>query len=265
MDGGILVLAQGPVQADIGNESAAAVRFNEFAQDRGATRGEWLRHDQLVASPDPTTTLRRAGQGCILDLGTRRWGSDYIDALAIVFDHLLPPGPLGATGAATRHREAFMALIDQALALTSTPPRPLIDSRSAWVTSAPNSPDPIPPLVEVVDLRRVGTSASVSRPATQGAVVIINHRHRNYQHAAWIAGLASRFGPLDPATADIPREPTLVTLHLKGMGPTVGVSIAPDPSGTSHKITRDADGIVRVTFALGDYAVVGWQRGTKNG
>jgi len=265
MDGGILVLAQGPVQADVGNESSAAVRFNEFAQDRGATRGEWLTHGELVASPDASTTLRRAGNGCILDLGVRHWGEDYIDALDIVFGHLLPPGPLGAMGAATRHREAFIALIDQALAVNSKPPRALLDSRSAWVTSAPGSPDPVPPVVEVVDLRRVGTSAAVSRPATQGAVVVINHRHRNYQHAAWLAGLASRFGPLDPATADIPREPTLVTLHLKGMGPTVGVSIAPDPTGTSRKITRDADGIVRVTFALGDYAVVGWKRGTKNG
>jgi hypothetical protein len=164
---------------------------------------------------------------------------------------------------ATRHREAFIALIDQALALTSTPPRPLIDSRSAWVTSAPGSPDPIPPLVEVVDLRRVGTNPLVNRPATKGAVVIINHRHRDYQQADWLAGLGSRFGPLDPATADVPREPTLVTLHLKGMGPTVGVAIAPDPTGTSHKISRDADGIARVTFALGDYAVVGWQPGTN--
>lgn len=244
--GGILILGAGrQTQGNLGT----ALR-NEFDQDRSQTRRAWLEHGPALAVPE----VRRAGTGCVIDLQARRPGSGYIEALDLQAGFMAPPAHFGAAQA---HRGAFFQILD--LALSSIGLAPLQDWRSAWVTfgGLPIDPNRLV-LVEVVDLRYVSTGIPTPPGrARRGAVVIINHAHRQYRQSAW----AGPGGPhLDATTAEPERERTPVVLHLKSMAKLTEVIVAPGPV-SPLTLQRDADGVLRIPIKLGDYAVVGWTRG----
>jgi hypothetical protein len=244
--GGILILGAG--RQTLGSLGTAL--RNEFDQDRSQTRRAWLEQGPTLAVPE----VRRAGTGCVIDLQARRPGSGYIEALDLQAGYMAPPAHFGAAQA---HRGAFFQILD--LALSSIGLAPLQDWRSAWATfgGLPIDPNRLV-LVEVVDLRYVSTGIPTPPGrARRGAVVIINHAHRQYRQSAW----AGPGGPhLDATTAEPERERTPVVLHLKSMAKLTEVVVAPGPH-SSLTLQRDADGVLRIPIELGDYAVVGWTRG----
>lgn len=243
--GGVLVVGSGTTTQDL-----SPVSRNEFAQDRndfaeeGDRRDHWLHLD------------RTGRKGSVLNLegAAASPGKKYIETLGLVDDYMVPTDGLTAAAA---FRSGFVDRVEDALGVNQR--HPLRGTRTAWATEAQTSGRlPRPVLTEVIDLRKSRTKrANTLRFPKEGIVIVINHRHRNYDHSSWSRAADT---PLDPATAEPVRVPTPMVLHLRGLrGSTIGAAVYPDTElGVSQRYPVGPDGDAAILIQLGDYALVRW-------
>jgi hypothetical protein len=253
MSGGVLLLAPGLVSKQ--SDQRLAARLNEYAQDRDQIRSGWLDLFIEDSPPGPKPSVRKTSKdttfptpGCIVDLepdqSGKNWGERYIGTanssgvlgLNAYISCMVPPANLAAT---LNHRATFAGAVDRALVAAGKDP--LAKTRSAWAEPNPTTDPPL--LVEVIDLRR-----DEERSAPRGAVVVVNHQHRDYDRSKWFAAPASAVAPLDNANAEAPRQPTPMVLHLMDMGSSTEFII--EPNGMSGSVARDPDGVTRIPLDL---------------